>query len=168
MNNWCTIFDRRWIHIYWTVYIMIQDIHEYLTAVINAICIYVSHYLPSCYHCRCLQYLNLFISEYILIFTGAISSYIYTGGWVEGADVPGTTTSQIGGWVISSTLPEKNCVEELLYGFQQNMFPRKYFSAKCFSNTFRKSTMRKNQVSLSYSFFAGRIGRQELLDISAD
>ena len=40
----------------------------------------------------------------------------------------GRSTSQRGSWVINSTLSEKNCVEELFYGFQRNAFPRKVFS----------------------------------------
>ena len=32
--------------------------------------------------------------------------------------------SQIVSWGISITLPEKNCVEELFYGFPGNTFPR--------------------------------------------
>ena len=39
-------------------------------------------------------------------------------------------TSQRGGWVISTTLPEKNFAEELFYGFPRNAFPRNAFPQK--------------------------------------
>ena len=67
-------------------------------------------------------------------------------------------TSQRVSWWINSILSEKNYVEELFYGLQQNLFSRKFFSTKmfptkCFSTKCRKSAIRTKQVSLGYSLF---------------
>ena len=44
----------------------------------------------------------------------------------------GRPTSQRGGWAISSTLQENNCVEELFYGFPQNNFQQNTFPLNAF------------------------------------
>ena len=76
----------------------------------------------------------------------------------------GNPTSQIGGWGIRGTLPENNCVEEFLYGFPQNEFPRNYFLWNAIprnAGEARKTMMRTNQLSLQLLIsFVGRIGGQ--------
>ena len=67
-------------------------------------------------------------------------------------------TIQRGSWGINSTLPEKNCAEELFYGFQRNAFSQKIFSTKGFSTKWfstkcRKIMTRTKQVSLGYLLF---------------
>ena len=79
----------------------------------------------ECHHCR-----NIRRFKMVVLFQQEVCFQEYTP-W-RARTYQGRPTNQRGSWGIISTLPEKNCVEELFYVFQQNMFPQKYFSTSAF------------------------------------
>ena len=59
----------------------------------------------------------------------------------------GHPTSNRGSWVIIITLPEKNCIDELFYGFPRNSFPRNAFPQNAFpQNAFPQNSFPQNAV----------------------